>query len=164
MKHSGFTLIETLIYVFLSSLLFLVIFQFAVQNCSRYSSKYKNCTQKTMYWTALDLLDSDIRQCLYHGYKKQQKEEIVFSTKDHEVGWKLDQDRLYRIIGKYNPINDTWVDRIESLVAKDIHKIEFKVSEDQKLLKTTIEFKINNSLQKIENFVSTRSELFLISI
>ncbi len=164
MKSLGFTLIETLIYIFLSSLLILTIFQFAAQNYSKYGSKYKNCTQKTMYWTALDLLDNDIRQCLYHGYKKQQREEIIFSTKDHEVGWKLDQDRLYRTIGKYNPMNDTWADKTESLVAKDIHRLEFRVSENQKLLKTTIEFKINNFLQKIENLVSTRSEVFLISI
>ena len=157
----GFYLTETIIYIALSSLFFILLFQFTNQMYKKYKSSGSNLNSQS--WSVMDLIAKDLQKT--NQILAIEMNKIIITTAKPDICWELIKNNLYRIEGKYNPSSvlakatsdmsptassgtlSLWVNPIKSLVHYNISMISFK--KDRQCV--SIELEIKQGI-KILNF------------
>ncbi len=61
------------------------------------------------------------------AWKKITLTELIWHTKDHDIGWIFEHNTLIRIEGQYNRQRQTWRKKTRSIVAQHIASVTFNV-------------------------------------
>lgn len=141
-NRPGFSLIETLIYISLSSLFLVLLFQFSNDCYKRYKLNYKNYLVSC---AALDLISRDLKKI--NTIKKVENNLIIFSTNAKDISWTIKNNKLYRIEGIF--VNNNWTDKIESLVLYNCISLNF--TDHKTSLDVELHIIQNNKVLKLTN-------------
>lgn len=127
MNKAGFSIIEFLIYLAISALIFIGVFRYF--NCVQKSFASVKESALMMGWLhgacdiiAHDSMAADCRQEFWHCTS----DECVFQTASGAVGWQLKKNRLYRIAGSYDFVNKKWQQRRKTIVAQQVEKFSMQ--------------------------------------
>lgn len=175
MKREGFLLIETLIYLIISTIFFILLFQFL----SNTYTKYRKCCFSNSHYTnahsALYLIERDIQKSSNNPllWKKLQNNCLIFSissnNKTLDIRWVTEKNNLYRIEGEYDKQLNSWKNSIKSLVLTKIINLEvafnktFYLNNESiqsniiSLLNIIIELKIENKKIKFQKSIIPRT-------
>lgn len=138
MTGAGFYLTETIIYIALSSLFFILLFQFTNQMYKNYRAVSSNLNSQS--WSVVDLIARDLQKT--NQILSIEKNKIIFSIDKIDICWELIKNSLYRIEGKYDKKNNKWANSIKSLVHYNISAISFK--KDGQCISIELEIKTLN--------------------
>ncbi len=160
-NKSGSLLIEILIYLFLSSIFLLLLFQFVINSYREYKNINLNNSKLVRSLISLDLITSDIQKSSKEikRWKKIADSEIIFSIKNIDVGWHFSESRLYRIEGQYDQNKNSWQNKIESLAAVNLSNFNFliyKAAEEIKLIKINFGILVGKKIKQFSKSVSPR--------
>lgn len=162
---AGFLLLESLIYLALSSFFFLVLFQFIVATYGNYKKiQHYNSNISSLY-SAADLIIKDLQSASsdINTWQKITDSSIVWKSKSHDIGWFLKNKKLYRVEGQYNLSRDNFSNKIKSLAANNIHSLLFKINNSKQktcdLITITIEMFILGKLVKVQRSVAINNGL-----
>lgn len=131
---AGFSLIECMIYFFISTLLLTVVINWVVTTQSRVSSASKQCNQWMGHVTALDFICRDLRAAPSNQaeWKKINTTELIWHLDDNDIGWSMENAQLFRSEGTYVASSGQWNTRTKSLVDDAIGSVSFDVKRNPK--------------------------------
>ncbi len=134
--YQGFLLIEVLIYLLLSSIFFLFLFQFTTNSYQQYKKINLNNSKLIQALLSLDLITNDIQKSCrdIKNWKKINNSEIIFAVKSNtDIGWYFKDNKLYRIEGEYDQNKDHWKNKIESLCASNLSNFHFLIYKENEI-------------------------------
>ncbi|MDR3646602.1 MAG: hypothetical protein P4L22_03610 [Candidatus Babeliales bacterium] len=150
-KNPGFYLTEVIIYIALSSMFFILLFQFSNQMYKKYKSISSNLNSQS--WSVIDLIARDLQKT--NTIKLIDKNIIVISIFNKDIGWNLIKNKLYRIEGEFNKENNKWENQIKSLVHYNTLSCEFK--NQGQSIKINLEIQNGTKIYKINKHVFIRN-------
>lgn len=170
-SKKGFLLIEALIYLILSSLFFLLLFQFVVRTYSNHKNlRHKNSHESELSNLA-NILTRDIQSASKDiiSWKKISNEELIFKVNNIDIGYICNGQKIYRIEGQYNKASGNWTNKIQSLSCRHIKKFSTSINTQEytkkynntfkeiKIVSFFIETIFNNKTFKITKCVCPRN-------
>jgi len=127
MRHKGFSLIECTIYCFLFAVLVTMVFTWATRMQMLVVQKNNAGSSLMSAHAAQDLFARDVSMAYAQStsWKKRAEQELIWHTRDVDVGWIFDQGKLFRIEGVYATSTQSWVKKSKSLIADHLTKVTF---------------------------------------
>lgn len=158
-NKSGFTLIESIIFLIFSSIIIVLSINFVGYFILNISNQLDQVHRYIDMAIGFERLTNDLRNASVSkdSWKKLSDKEIIFSHQDKDYGWLIKQDKLLRYSGKFNIKNSSWSKRVISVVMQNITKLKFinKNKLDNYISGITIETQVNNR-KKLKSFVALR--------
>lgn len=140
MKNEGFTLIESLIYVF-CLISFTLVFISIVNLYINIKDNISLINYKLQIFTAAEILKDYLRRApKFKYFKSIERNSLIYKDSDLDVGFIVNSNNLYKYKGRY--INKKWRKKRSSLIAQNINYIDFKVEKDI-LIVDILDFKNN---------------------
>jgi type II secretory pathway component PulJ len=127
MNKAGFSIIEFLIYLAISALIFMGVFRYFNSVQKSFATVKESALMMGWLHGACDIMahdsmGADCNQALWHCTS----DECVFKTVSGAVGWQLKKNRLYRIAGSYDFVNKKWQQRRKTIVAQQVEKFSMQ--------------------------------------
>ena len=140
MKYEqAFSLIEVLVYLAISTMLFLFVFDFLSKTQSGVEKVNKNAETNVRAILAIDLLRRDfmcagMRLADWDLKNKVFRKSILLNNSEIEtkdICWHIKNKKLIRIEGVYNYVLQTWKKKIQSVAAYKAKEFDVEVNIDK---------------------------------
>lgn len=129
MSLSGFSLLELMIALALTSLVSLLAAHFVASSHVRLNHNARRATRFMALTSAQELLRRDIKQApaAYDEWKLISGTEYVWHAHEEDIGWQIEHDDLYRSKGLYDVKRRVWIERAKSRVAGGIRQLVMRL-------------------------------------
>ena len=125
--QKGFSLIECLVYCFLSLLLGTLLFNWVSSTQALLVQSRKQCQLLVDRAGIFDVWSSDIVMAPSNpaAWKKIDRTHVVWQGTELDIGWLFEGNALYRITGSYS--NGAWNHATKSLISNSTKQASFSV-------------------------------------
>ncbi len=121
MNKPGFSAIEFLVYLTISAVLMVVIFRFYNGAQTSFARLKESAFLFNALQNACDIVTTDIMAANSNKSQWHRDDNIcVFQTAKQSIGWQLQKNQLYRIVGNFDFAHKKWRQRRRSLIAKQV--------------------------------------------
>jgi len=147
MKHSGFTLIEFLVYISLFSLIVLLVNQWVAMSLVPMQQSMKRMRSVSSLHSACEVLVRDI----HAGSQAEKKwpilenQKIAWKLKQGALCWEIRDNSLFRSEGNFN--NGTFTKKNENVLSQNINGL-FLIKRNRGIVQV-IECSLNNGNERI---------------
>lgn len=127
MNKPGFSLLEFLIYLAISTLIFIGVFRYFNSVQKSFAQVKESALMMGALHGACDIMahDSMCADCNPSSWYCT-LDECVFQTASGAVGWQLKKNRLYRIAGSYDFAHKKWQQRRKTIIAQQVEKFSMQ--------------------------------------
>ncbi|MDP3889493.1 MAG: hypothetical protein Q8Q25_03065 [bacterium] len=143
----GISLFEFMIYLALFSIIIGLSFQGAARVYSSFVHQNKLCSMLSNAYSACDLLTRDVHaaSATLQDWNKIDGHEIIFKSKDMNIGWAFEHNALIRTVGNYDAKTHTWDKKIRRMAVASIHEMSFSVlTQLDRVMMVTVSCHIKN--------------------
>lgn len=157
----GFFLVELLVYISLSGLFFVLIFQIASYKHNNNKSLININSNRASAYMALDLLTNDLRQSTNNPFywRVRSSNVLIWRHEQNDIGWAQEGNKLYRIDGIYNSKINTWVKKTKSLALSNVKRFHVEYGNDLKVIHITLETILQGATLTLGKSIAPRNGL-----
>ena len=107
----------------------LMLFAWVVPIVVAVRKKSNQTTRRACVMVAYDSLTKDIRSApaYYNQWLHITEQEIIWRGVSSDVGWCVQQEKLFRLEGRYNAEKKTWEKKSKNLIVNHEKQIHFRV-------------------------------------
>lgn len=158
--RKGFTLIECIVYVTICAFFSLLVFKFYAL-VSIHCAKIKKAIEVR---SLLDMVQDRMRRDILQAsadvkYSASMAHELVLQLRDQNIGWRLEKERLYRIVGIYDFEHKAWKTSAKTIVAMPINSFATELIMIQGMLRGV---KVNIIAKSLDMAIEYRNQFFLL--
>lgn len=130
--RSGFLLVEFLIYLALLSLLSLLLMNITVSTVFNDKRKLPTAALLSLL-NSFDLVAADIKKAptLLSQWKKITEQELIWSSENEDIGWRLKKNILIRKHGVFDKYENHWIRYTKSVASAGIKALHFDIEKKQ---------------------------------
>ncbi len=143
-RVAGFILIQWMVYFLLLTMLSWASFSWMRSHYMRLKAMHQTCDTALSLFIASDLLIKDVQQA-QTIQQARQKDACRLKTGAGDVAFVIEDSKLYRIAGSYDPVKTRWRKKTKSLLATDVGGMQ-------------VTYEKNNGAQKGCNFIKVHLE------
>ncbi len=126
--REGFFLIDFLIYLGLLAFISLILMQLTVSTIFNNKWNFPIASSLCLL-NSFDILSADLKQApsLLNHWKKITDRELIWTSGDTDIGWRVKNDILLRIHGMFNMSRDQWTKKTKSIASTGVRSIHFDI-------------------------------------
>lgn len=157
----GFFLVELLVYISLSSLFFVLLFQLTSYKHNNNKSLINVNSHRASASMALDLLTNDLRQSTSNPFywRVRSNNTLIWRHDQNDIGWAQEGNKLYRIDGIYNSKTNTWVKKTKSLALLNVKRFHVEYGTSLKIIYITLEVILEKTTFILQKSIAPRNGL-----
>jgi len=129
MNKAGFTLLETLCYIAITTILVAVLFR-SVAATTLQLKKVAQCNAAfCQLFAAHQLLERDLLAApeQVSAWKQMSDSSLIWQEGQTDRGWLVKKNQLLRVHGVYNSRHEQWTKKVSHVVARGLDSVQFRV-------------------------------------
>lgn len=163
-KLVGFSVLEFLIYFLITQLFLLIIMQWMSTQSYSIKKEQHACMRSMSLYGAYDRLVYDLRKIELHQPYDVHENCCVARQGQHDIGWELVKNKLFRSEGSYNYNEHSWVHRHKNLVADALESLQCEFHYNNGIvigMSATLSAKIEGQSVILKGFTRMRNGVVL---
>lgn len=150
--NSGFTLIETLIYLSVLITMVTLLIGFAIGQHAQLQKSSRQMNATLALHSLIDHIGQDIRFMQPGGFKRAVDNEYIFSCGNYDIGWAIKKNKLRRFIGHYDAQRQYWHNKKSVIVSQSCDAV--MMERRGRLVRLEVACRTNKGRHQVVCFIS----------